>query len=211
MRTCRAVAASALRKIGKAGGGREPRQADLDTAMDVLRGLYRQLITVGAFGRLIDVIPTTDYVARENERVFRSNSGCTKVDLPLTVDASRDLGDPLDYGSRWVPPGDELAHARPPRDCSVVEVVDGFTGVETQFIYDGQAKKWQGLHDLLPDSRAPLADRDPDGLASLLAAQINDEFGGGIGALTLRAAAEFRSALAHRYSHSRASYAEGFM
>lgn len=204
MPTCRDIATGALRKIGVLGAGREPRQVDLDTALVALRGLYRRYVTSGALGRLRDVIPTTDYVAGENERVLRMHDGCDEVTLPMRVPVAARFGDPFDYGSRWVPPqGTRIEQTRPPRDGAVVQLNDAFTGTETLWIYDGQSNKWQYVTVIALDDQAPLADRDPEGLKAALAMEIADEFGGGLGEVTARRAREFESALAYRWSHDR--------
>lgn len=203
MATCGDVVTGALRKLGVVGAGRNPRPSDRDDAMESLKSLYRQLISQGAFGRLRDVTPTATYVASENERVFRSDDRCEQVTLPLKIASTR--GDPMDYGSRWVSPAaSEIdRNSRPPRDCAVVSIIDGFTDTETHWIYDGEGKDWHSLHDLTVDSRAPLADRDLDGLRSLLATNVADQFGSDVHPTTLAQAQRFQISLTHRYSQPR--------
>ena len=202
MATCRDIVNGALRKIGKLAGGREPRTQDSTDALEALRGLYRQLITSGAFGRLRDVVPTgTSYTAGENERIFRNSDATISIDLPELVrrdDPCRPL--PYDEEEAYYPNGVIDNAMRPPRDCSIVAISDAFTAQTVHYIYDGQQRLWTSLDDLALDAAAPLSDRDPEGLKSLLAMQIVDEFGGQLGEMTTRQGMNFQGALITRYS-----------
>ena len=201
MATCRDITNGALRKIGKLAGGREPRTQDSTDALEALRGLYRSLITSGAFGRLSDVIPTgAEYTARENERVFRNSDATITINLPETVSAEYLGPRPYDEESALYPSEPTNLNARPPRDCSVVVIHDAFTAETVEYIYDGQQKLWQALYGLTLDSEAPLSYRDAEGLKCLLAMTINDEFGGDIGQITAMMAGQFKTGLTHRYS-----------
>lgn len=180
MATCRDITKGALRKIGKLGAGREPRAADASDALEALQGLYRSLINSGAFGRLRDVTPLTDYVAGENERIFRTTADTLTITLPELVD---------DDGASYSP-----------LDCSVVIISDVFSGVTTEFIYDANQHVWRSLYDLTDDSNAPLSARDAEGLKALLALQIVDEYGGTLGPATARQAGIFQSSLINRFS-----------
>ena len=64
MASCRHVINGALRKLGRLGGGREPRTADAADALAALQGLYLSWIASGAFGRLRDVIAEAALVDR---------------------------------------------------------------------------------------------------------------------------------------------------
>lgn len=202
MATARDITNGALRKIGKLAGGREPRTQDASDALEALRGLYRQLITSGAFGRLRDVVPTGDaYTAGENERIFRNSDATLEITLPELV--RRDIPFaplPYDEEEAYYPNGLVDNGMRPPRDCSVVVISDAFTAQTVHYIYDGQQKLWTPLDGLELESTAPLADRDPEGLKSLLAMQIVDEFGGQLGEMTTRMGLNFQTALLTRYS-----------
>jgi len=200
--TARSITNGALRKIGKLAGGREPRTQDASDALEALRGLYRQLINSGAFGRLRDVVPTgSSYTAGENERIFRNSDVTLSIDLPELVrrdDPCRPL--PYDEEPIYYPDGVVDNAMRPPRDCSVVVISDAFTAQTAHYIYDGQQRLWTPLDGLTLDSTAPLADRDPEGLKSLLAMQIVDEFGGQLGEVTARQAMNFQTTLITRFS-----------
>lgn len=180
MATCRATIKRTLRKLGKLAAGREARSEDATDALESLKGLYRSLINSGAFGRLNDVVPTADYIAGSNERVFRYNDDVLSISIPALVDAG----------------GENL----PPIDCSVIVIVDAHSGATQEYIYDAHLRQWSSIGDLELDSYAPLSHRDPDGLSAMLAMQIADEYGGDISAATGRLAAAFQSTLTHRFS-----------
>lgn len=201
MASVRAIVNGALRKLGKLAGGREPRTQDSTDALEALQGLYRSLINSGAFGRLYDVIPTgASYTAGENQRIFRNSDVTLEITLPETV--SRDCCGPRPYDEECAvyPTSPTDRNVRPPRDCSVVVVVDAFSGDVVEYIYDGHLKQWQALYGLTLDAEAPLSYRDAEGLKCLLATIIMDEFGGELGAMSVQMANQFKTALVSRYS-----------
>lgn len=202
MATCRAIVNGALRKLGKLAAGREARDADRDDALEALRGLYRFLITSGAFGRLRDVVPTgVDYVAGENERIFRNDDATLTIDLPELV--RRDCS-PRHYDDECACPSNDVARdMRPPRDCAVVVVSDAFTGITVHYIYEGQLRLWQSIDGLDIDDVAPLSTRDAEGLKALLSTRLVDEFGGAIGDTTLQLAGMFQTNLTTGFSAPR--------
>src|SRR5690606_38356892 len=200
--SCRDIVNGALRKIGKLAGGREPRTQDSQDALEALRGLYRQLINSGAFGRLRDVVPTgSEYTAGVNERIFRNSDATSEIKLPELVRRDIPCG-PLPYDDEpgYYPDGKIDNAMRPPRDCAVVVISDAFCGQTFEYIYDGQQRLWVSLYGLELESAAPLSLRDPEGLKSLLATQIVDEFGGQLGEMTVRQAMNFQTALITRFS-----------
>lgn len=213
---CREVANGALRKIGVLAAGREARSADLNDTFKALKGLYRQLVTNGAFGRLDDVIPVADFTAFENQRIFRNTEDVVSITLPETV------RNPDFWGAYWifgrypyepVPPATNAVNldVRTPRDCAVVTIIDKFSGLVSDFIYDGQQKSWTGIYALTLDDEAPLSFRDPQGLQALLAAQISDEYGRELGGATQRMAGNFQSALTNRFSFNDPPVMQEFM
>jgi hypothetical protein len=202
MASCLTVVNSAMRKLGILASGREARSIDRDDAFQQLKDMYRQLISQGAFGRLRDVIPLTDYTAYGNERIFRNNSATLQITLPETVANWvywRDYGVFGIYPSE-PSPATQARNVTTPRDCSVVTIIDAFIPGTFDFIYDGQTKLWQGIYDLTLTSEAPLSFRDPQGLAACLAVQMADEFSGTIGPTTLRQASGFGMQLTSRFS-----------
>jgi len=202
MATCRDITNGALRKIGKLAGGREPRLQDSTDALDALRSLYGYLVNSGAFGRMVDVVPTgAAYVAGENERIFRNSSITTSITLPELV--RRDQYDrPRPYPEETAVYSTDTVNGdmRPPRDCAFVAIQDAFTGQTVEYLYDSQIKKWTSIRDLALDDQAPLSERDGDGLKCLLATRINDEFGGTLGDMTVRQAGQFTQSLITRFS-----------
>lgn len=200
--SCRDIVNGALRKIGKLAGGREPRVQDSTDALDSLRALYSYLVNSGAFGRMIDVVPTgTSYVAGENERIFRNSSDTLDITLPelVRVDCN-----PRSYPEEQPVYSTDPVNSgmRPPRDCAFVAINDAFTAQTVEYLYDGQLKLWTPLKGLTLDDAAPLAERDADGLKCFLATRINDDFGGTVGDMTVRQAAHFMQSLTVRYSSS---------
>lgn len=206
------VVKGALRKLGVLASGREARPVDRDDTMEALKGLYRQLINGGAFGRLADVVPVADYTTCGNVRVFRgSDVSELAITLPETVNNCNYWCDQRIYGSCWCPDNVIRRDVTTPRDCTVVSISDAVTGETYDFIYDGQIKTWQGLYDLTLEDRAPLAQRDPQGLMALLALQIGDDFGAQVGPTTARLAGNFSQSLATRLSMPRVQTAGVFM
>jgi hypothetical protein len=194
----------ALRKLGKLGAGREPRSADLTDTAAALQGLYTSWIATGAFGRLADVIPTQDYTAGENQRIFRNSDSVLEIDLPETIPTNID---PLPYNLERDTYGANYegvnGNARPPRDGAVVVISDGFTGLTRSFIYDGAVRLWQSIDALGLDDHAPRSDADPHGLAACLALEVADQFGAEPLPGTAKQAARYLGTLTQRFSMPR--------
>lgn len=218
MATARQITNSALRKIGRLGGGREPRLSDQTDVLAALQGMYTAWIAAGSFGRLEDVVPTgTSYVARGNERILRISESQMSVTLPELVDESsfQDYGRERTgyYGTVVtvdtdettgvvtvdVQPGQPLNYSVTPRDGSPVVIADREGGQVGSWLYDGTAKRWERLDMLQLDSQAPRSLADPDGLSALLALEIADTFGAEVGPTTQLQAARYRMAMTHRF------------
>lgn len=166
MATVRSVINGALRKLGIVGGTgrRSATNQEFADCLAILASVYRTLITGGAFGRMRDVVPRGDYVAGENQRVFRRYNEQQEILLPDLVSWCGTHGytgcvEPIerfptgplvpscDYGRK--PYGiHDLNDRRTIRDGSVVTLVDEFTGDILEAIYDGQRKVWFTLSDL---------------------------------------------------------------
>ncbi len=191
MATCHWTVQTALKKLGVVGSGRDARPADFNDTFDALKGMYGAWIASGAMGRLRDVAPTgSRYVAYGGERVYRTSPDTLEVALPELVQA----GCFNDYGHDWwgtiVTLGSDsdqtlvttttnqpVGYAVPPRDGAVVMISDAVGG-QTQFwLYDGTAKKWQGVHLIDANDEAPRSTADPQGLAAMLAIEVCDQFG----------------------------------
>lgn len=195
------VVKGALRKLGVLASAREPRATDRDDTFEALKGMYRQLINNGAFGRLHDVLPTTDYTACGSVRIYRpTDQAELSITLPETINRQDFWCDYRIYGSCWCPDNAVRRDVTTPRDCTVVTISDAVIGETYDFIYDGQTKTWQGLYDLELGDAAPLSFRDPQGLMAYLAWQVADDFSAQVGQSTLKLAQNFQSALTTRFS-----------
>lgn len=203
MATCRNIINRALRKLGRLGGGREPRTADQTDALAALQGLYTAWVASGAFGRMADVTPLTDYTAGENERIIRTDATIA-VTLPETVPY---YSDPLPYNRER----DTYAtnyeavdcNNRPPRNGALVQIKDRAGGKVETWIYDGTARDWVSIENLQLDSEAPRSGTDPEGLSALLATELADTFGAELGPTTLNQAKRYTSGMVSDFSRPR--------
>jgi len=219
MATCRHIVNSALRKLGRLGGGREPRTADSTEALAALQGLYGSWIASGAFGRLEDVIPTgSTFTASGGQRIIR-NGPDLEVSLPEAISDGwvNDYGTPRRgyYGTvvKISTEGDNIivdveasqpmGCVLPPRDGSPVIITDREGGQTAAWLYDGTLKAWQRVDALQLDLEAPRTAADPEGLAATLALEIADTFGAEVGPATNRQAIRFQTAMTHRYGMRR--------
>jgi hypothetical protein len=203
----------ALRKIGVLAAGRSPRAADQADTLATLRGMYRQWINNGTFGRLRDVIPLQDFVAYPNSRVYRNSLAVTTITLPELVSGYSQVWNCNRWG--WdegiypteITPQQRLTSATTPRDATVVVLSDGITRSTVDFIYDGHTKEWRSIYDLALTDEAPFSFRDPKGLECVLALQIVDEFAGQVGQMTTAMATQFMASLCSRNSSPRVEVA----
>lgn len=206
MATCGDIVNRALRKLGRLGSGRDPRTVDATDTLNALRGLYTSLIAVGAFGRLSDVIPTADYVAGENERVFRDTDATLTITLPETMPMYReprsypDERDAWNYGTNYE---NVAGNVRPPRDGAVVQIADSYTGESETFVYDGSLRQWQSLDGLGLGDSAPRSSDDPEGLAAMLAMEVADQFGAELSQAAVMQANRYKSSLVNGFSRPR--------
>jgi len=189
MATCRHIVNNALRKLGRLGGGREPRVADQTDALAALQGLYSSWVASGAFGRLQDVIPLADCVAEENQRILRDARVIT-VTLPEYVPM---FAQPLPYDQERMNYEAVDGSNRPPCDGAVVQLKDTNGGQVETWIYDGSQREWTLIDSLQLDNQAPRSADDPEGLSAVLAIEIADTFGAEIGQSTLRQSQRFIS------------------
>jgi hypothetical protein len=183
--TVRQICTRAARKTGDSSEGQKtPVAYDMSVLRDALTAWYLSAVEVGTFGALTDVYKSDDYTAKENERV-RMDAAIT-VTLPTTV---------IDRFSGCT---------RPPIDLSPVVVtyptVDGYPQYN---LYDAMLGAWVRLDGLGLDDAAPLSQRGPDGLASVVAVLVMEERGMEPGPLLLSRAARFRLSLAARHGAER--------
>lgn len=197
--SCLDIVKGALRKLGVLASGREPRAVDRDDTFEALKGMYRQMVNNGTLGRLCDVVPTSDYTAHPNERIYRSSDTAElSITLPELVNKWEFWAGYNIFG--LYPTEPEGRNLTTPRDCSVVTISDAVVGSTYDFIYDGQLKRWEGIYALEIEDRAPLAWRDPQGLMASLAVQVADEFGAQVGPSANYQARSFMTSLTSRYS-----------
>jgi hypothetical protein len=201
--TARFIVNGALRKLGRLGAGREARLSDAEDTLDALRGLYQAWIASGAFGRLADVIPQTDYTASENQRVFRNSENAVQITLPEVVPM---YANPRPYNrerATYTNYEQVDGNNRPPRDGAVVQIVDAFTGEMATFIYDGTLKRWAQIEAMSLDDEAPRSVTDPEGLRAVLAMEVADQFGAEITPTIQRQAARYTVAMTSSFSMPR--------
>lgn len=196
MSTCQTVCNLALSKLGIIGAGETPEAADSALALQSLVSYYQKLINAGAFGALVDVIPsTTDYDAGENERIV--HDGTVTVNLPVELPGSYIT---TDYGR--VTYGGDIGSVRPPRDLSVISIVDTDSGVIEDHLYDNRLRSWVDVNSLVAGDTAPLSHRDENGLACALALRIADSFNQQPTEAMGRAAVRFEEAICNNWSVS---------
>jgi hypothetical protein len=182
----------AMKKIHALASGAEPTAAESADGMAALQSLIVELIGQGSLGRLRDVLATSDYTAKENERV-RASTGVT-VTIPTTITPELDpCGGPYDYGFRSLPitgTGDRV-----PRDRACIVVIDS-SGVHTDYVYNALKGAWVEVQALGQQDDFPFADYLEDGFKALLAERIADDFDQELGAQTALQAARCRQMLA---------------
>ncbi len=223
MATCRTVVNGALRKLGRLAAGREPRTADATDALSALSSLYNSWIASGAFGRLVDVVPTgTNFTAFGNQRIMREDATTLTVELPELISDGfySDYGWHRDggyYGTTItitdLGGGDvevDVAASQPigpcvtsPKDGAPVISTDRVGGQIGSWIYDGTLKRWQSIDGLTLDAEAPRSQANPEGLAAVLAMEIADQFGVDVSPMTMRQASIFNQQLTSRFGMRR--------
>jgi len=179
MATCREVITSAYRKPNLRGRGEALEAAEADDGLTTLQSLYLEMVTLGAFGRLTDVIATENYTAGENERIRK---GSYTVTLPATIT------------------DEETGEDRPPRDLALV-VITGST--YEAHVFSAIEDAWQELTNLTLSDPAPLAERSFDGLVSLLAMRIAEENEKPVTPVLANAAQRFRGLITQQNDSAR--------
>ena len=180
MATCREVITLALKKARQVMPGEEPSADSADDALNTLQSIYDEAVGGGWFGALTDVLTDADYEAGENERVFNTSDATLNITCPETV---TDCGD-----------------ERAPYDRSLVVIVGA---TPAAYLYSSPRGSWDPLDSLSLDDFAPLSERSYDGLASLLAVRLGEEYGADIGPATKGAAAVFTSLISNKRDRQR--------
>ena len=184
MATCRDVITLALKKARQIMPGETPSADSAADALNTLQSIYDEAVGGGWFGALTDVLTDEDYEAGENERVFNTSDATLNITCPETVTD--------DFS------GDERA----PYDRSLVVIVGA---TPAAYLYSSPRGSWDPLDSLALDDFAPLSERSLDGLASLLAVRLGEEYGAEIGPATKGAAAVFTSMISHKRDSQRQS------
>lgn len=183
MATCREIITSALRKPNLIAMGEAPAAEDAAEALTILQSLYDEMVALGSFGRLAEVIITADYEAGENERIYNNGAVTYSVTLPETIDdAAAENG------------------VRPPRDCALVAVVGASPAA---YIYTASRGAWDDMSGLGLSSYAPLSDRSRDGLAALLAVRVCEANGRSVPQVVANTASAFRRLVTQRNNSPR--------
>jgi hypothetical protein len=190
MATMRDVGRIALRKCGVLRHGASPKDWQARDAQEALQSVYQELIERGVFGELTEVIATENMTAEEQTRI---TAGAYTITMPTTVTDTSGTTD--DYGET------QTSDPRPPRDLSLVVVVTA--GEEPQIhLYDRNRAEWMRLDGLVVNSvaarlseEAPLSNRSVDGLASLVAKKLAEDYGQPVSAETQASAGRFYAML----------------
>lgn len=165
MATCSDIITRAFRMAKIVAVGEEPSSTEADEAMDVLLSIYQRLADT-ALGIETVRYETANYTAEEGERIY-----CTAtVTLPTTIDD-----------------GD----VRRPHDLAAIQYLDTTTSSAWR-TYISDKGTWTRTDNLTKTSTAPFADRNEEGLAALLATEL-DTFGGEISPAIVQKARRFQS------------------
>lgn len=184
----------AMKKIHVLASGAEPTSPQAADGMAALQSLIVELIGQGSLGRLHDVLATSDYTARENERV-RKSAGVT-VTIPTTITPELEpCGGSYDYGFRAYSVSG--SGNRPPRDRACIVVIDS-TGTETDYIYNAYKGAWAEVQDLGEQDAFPFAAYLEDGFAALLAERLADDYDQEVGKQTALQAGRCRLMLSSK-------------
>lgn len=168
---CVDIISRAMRNLGVLAGGELPLLSEQEDALDILKGIYRSLITDGAFGTLTEVEPTGDeYCAGVNQRVTPTLPKC-EIKKPANG-----------------------AHH------GVLAVVDVFRNQVDEYLFDANTKRWLSIDDMKLTSYAPFAQGDPNGLAYILSIHLAPSFGQTPDPIIMQMAARWQSGLVHSWS-----------
>ena len=204
--TIRDVVTLALKKLGVIRGGGVPSSQDASDALASLSSFYNELIENGTCGRVWSVPITTAFEgnAGYNQHIAITTDQSVTIDLPDLMPSSWCCSwrPERDYG--WglnVPYSDGETT---PRDLSVVRITSTENDNMATYLYDSPFQRWMRIDNLsimdanaVLNREAPLSARNPDGLASLLAYRIADQFGDtSLSPLTIRSANTYKSSLA---------------
>lgn len=194
--TVQTVINRALSKLGILGAGLTVSTNDNALCLEALIAILNKQITSGTFGDLVDITPTASpYSAGENQRVI--NNGTITLTLPTSLPVQYCYND---YGIEAY--GTDSSTTRPPRDLAVIEECRTDTHVTNTYIYDARLRQWVEINSLTYTSICPLALRDENGLACLLATNVADEFSQQPSEGIVKAAYDYQQGLADNWSQA---------
>ena len=200
MTTCNDIVRIALGQLRQLRAGEQPTGQEANDGMLALQGMYDSWCSQGLFGRLNDIIISTNYTACEQDRVI--NDGGYTVTLPTTITPT------IPYGTyyplwpderRWT--ALQTATARPPRDMALIEVVA--SGATKRYYYDARTRAWTRLDSLALTDTAPFSNRGALGLAACLTSFLADSYGEQPSPMTARQCSLFMWGLSSRYDSQR--------
>ena len=211
MKTVRDTSTLALKKLGVLRSGGEPSAADGADALASLQSFYMECISQGTFGRVFNVSMTSagTVTPSGNQHVNVLTEDAVSIDLPSSVPACYwETWRPCrDYG--WglnVPFGADTG-VTVPRDKAVVMVTDQYGDSRATYVYDGTVQRWLRVDVLTDNDEAPLSARSPDGLASVLAVRMTDQFGAEmLSPVTLQSANRYKTSLVTNYGNADECY-----
>lgn len=182
----RDIAYLALRKLGVLRAGGEASAADMADASASLSSYYMECINAGTFGKVWNLPLTRDgaSTAGVNTHINVLTDEGVTITLPSTV--AWDWWGPTyypygDYG--WPLPAAYYGaeNVVMPQDRAVVQVTYQSAApdaaIRSTYVYDAPVQRWLRIDTLEDTDEAPLSARGPDGLASVLAVRLADQFG----------------------------------
>lgn len=192
----------ALKKLHVLPSGMDPTAAQAYDAMEALRGLVMEMVGMGTFGRLYDVIANADVTAMEWSRIRCDTPGIV-ITLPTTITASTAgswpwnwYGAGPDYG--WWYVDGWASYPRPPFNMAPIVYIDS-DGNETTSIYNAFGGEWVQVNNMAQQDSFPFAAAWREGFAAMLAERLVDEYAATLGAQTAKQAAWCRYSLTNRF------------
>lgn len=179
--TSRDLIQRAFIKLGTVRANGNLTTEDAASGLASLQSLYAEWVTQGTFGRIQNINISTAQTATAglNQHINVTTDEAVTVELPATVafDYWWTWRPCRDYGwGKNVPVGSDTNN-RMPRDKSVVMVSDQFGPGRATYVYDGTIQRWMRVDDFGLNDEAPLSARGADGLASVLATRLAEEYG----------------------------------
>lgn len=157
MATVRTVIKNAYRKAGITALGQSLTAAQSGVGLELLEETYNDLVVKGTLGRVTDVYKTSDYEAKEFERVTASVDTLA-ITFPATVEDVY------------------TGEVRAPKDGAYITVVGAGRTVDTR-IFSAATASWEAIRGLLLTGQAPLTEAYQSDIEALLAAKLADERG----------------------------------